>query len=87
MVEQAIADLAPADEEWVVLDEHTIEKPWGWVFFYNSREFATTGDPKYQLVGNAPYIVNRETHELLATGTAEEIDVYIADYEARIGQT
>ena len=86
LVQQAISKMAPADEEWVVLDQYTIEKPWGWVFFYNSREYATTGDPMSQLVGNAPYIVNKETHELFPTGTADEIEVYIADYEATIGR-
>ena len=84
MVEEAIAKLAPVDEEWVILDQYTIEKSWGWVFFYNSREYVKTGDDTYQLIGNAPYIVNRETHELVATGTAEDIEVYIADYEATI---
>ncbi len=84
MVEEAIAKLTPIDEEWAILDQYTIEKPWGWIFFYNSREYAKTGDEKYPLIGNAPYIVNRETHELVATGTAEDIEVYIADYEATI---
>lgn len=84
MVEAAIAEFAPMDDDWVILDQYTIEKPWGWVFFYDSRKYVTTGDPKYQLVGNAPYIVNRETHELVATGTAEAIEVYIAGYEATL---
>jgi hypothetical protein len=43
-----------------------------------------TGDSKYQLIGNAPYIVNRETGELVDTGTAEDIEDYVADYEATL---
>jgi hypothetical protein len=82
MVEEAIAKLTPINEQWVILDQYTIEKPWGWIFFYDSGEYVKTGDGKFQLVGNAPYIVNKETHELVATGTAEDIEVYIADYEA-----
>lgn len=84
MVEKAMSGYAPSDEEWVILDEYTIERPWGWVFFYNSREYATTGDPGSQLFGNAPYMVNKETGEIFDTGTAEEIDVYIARYEATL---
>jgi len=76
----------PDDEEWVIVDDYTIEKPWGWVFFYNSREFVSTGDPQYQLIGNAPYIVNKATGELADTGTAEEIEVYISRYEATLGR-
>jgi len=86
MVEEAIAKLAPIDEEWVILDQYTIEKSWGWVFFYNSREYVSTGDPQYQLIGNAPYIVNKATGELADTGTAEDIEVYISRYEATLGR-
>lgn len=86
MVEEAIARLKPADEEWVILEQCTMEKPWGWVFFYDSREYATTGDPMHQLIGNAPYIVNKETRELVVTGTAEEVEAYIAEYEATLGR-
>lgn len=84
IVEEAISEFMPVDEEWVIVDDYTIEKPWGWVFFYNSREYATTGDPQYQLFGNAPYIVNKETSELSETGTAEDIEVYIARYETTL---
>jgi len=76
----------PFDEEWVILDEHTIEKSWGWVFFYDSRDYTKSGDPTFQVLGNAPYIVNKETGEVVTTGTAEEIDVYIARYEATLGR-
>ena len=86
IVENAISALMPDDEEWVIVDDYTIEKPWGWVFFYNSREFVSTGDPQYQLIGNAPYIVNKATGELADTGTAEEIEVYISRYEATLGR-
>lgn len=84
LVEKVVSKSAPKDEEWVILEHCTIEKPWGWVFFYNSREYVTTGDPIFQLYGNAPYIVNKETGELVSTGTAEGIDDYIARYEATL---
>ena len=86
IVENAISALMPDDEEWVIVDDYTIEKPWGWVFFYNSREYVSTGDPQYQLIGNAPYIVNKATGELADTGTAEDIEVYISRYEATLGR-
>ena len=34
------------------------------------------------LGGNAPFIVNRASGEIIETGTAYEIDRYIKDYEA-----
>src|ERR1700733_1541778 len=59
--------------DWVVLDEHTMERTWGWVFFYNSKSYLETRDFRYALAGNAPYIVNRQTGELRVTGTAYPI--------------
>lgn len=28
----------------VIVDEHTIERPFGWVFFYDGRRHVETGD-------------------------------------------
>jgi hypothetical protein len=67
--------------DWVVLDERTIERTWGWVFFYNSKRYLETREIRYALAGNAPYIVNRYTGALSVTGTAHPIEHYIAEYE------
>jgi hypothetical protein len=36
------------------------------------------------LAGNAPYIVNRHTGEVIVTGTAWPTQKYIDDYESRL---
>ena len=74
----------PNGDDLVVLDEHTIEKPWGWVFFYQSRRFRDTGDFGYLLAGNAPYIVNRHDASIHVTGTAQPIECYIDEYEENL---
>ncbi|AZZ92638.1 hypothetical protein EUZ85_18675 [Hahella sp. KA22] len=68
----------------VVLAEETIERAWGWVFFYQSKAYFETGDFREMLGGNAPIIVNRNTGELYHTGTAHDIDHYIKEYEAAL---
>jgi len=68
----------------VILDDLTIEKEWGWVFFYNTEEYTKSGDIMDTLFGNAPYIVNRNTGELIETGTAYDIEDYIKDYESKL---
>lgn len=65
----------------VVLENKTIEKPWGWVFFYQSRAYVESGDEFEMLVGNAPIIVNRKTGTLMHTGTAHEVGYYLQEYE------
>jgi hypothetical protein len=54
---------------------------WGWVFFYTSERYLKTGDFRYAVAGNAPYIVNRHTGEVRVTGTAYSIEHYIDEYE------
>jgi hypothetical protein len=61
----------------VLLDGKTIEKDFGWVFFYDSREHAETGDLRYALAGNAPVVVTRADGVVHETGTALPLDKYL----------
>ncbi len=71
----------PQDDEIVILDESTIEKDWGWVFFYTSRRWQETRELRYALAGNAPFIVEKKGGKLIPTGTAFPVAQYIANYE------
>ena len=77
----------PADQavELAIIDDETIEKEYGWVFFYQTKDYLKTGSIIDALVGNAPYIVNKYTGELIETGTANPIEEYIAEYESENG--
>ena len=73
---------APSPEDsWEIYDEHTIERKWGWVFFYGSRRFRETGETRYAVAGNAPFIVRRSDGALFVTGTAMPIADYILQFE------
>jgi hypothetical protein len=63
---------------------HTITKPYGWVFFYQSRSFLETQDQREMLLGTPPIIVDRVNGEIVVTGTAKPIEKYLAEYEAEI---
>ncbi len=67
-----------------LLDDVTMKKPYGWVFFYQSKAFIETRDPMQQLAGNAPIIINRFTNDIRCTGTARPIEHYLAEYEATL---
>lgn len=71
----------------VVLDGRTIEREFGWVFFYDSREFVENGEFSARMVGNAPIIVDRRDGSLHESGTALSVGDYIKEYEARRGGT
>lgn len=71
----------PSDDEIVIVDESTIEKDWGWVFFYTSRKWQETQELRYAIAGNAPLIVEKKSGKLFPTGTAFPVEQYIANYE------
>jgi len=63
---------------------HVTEYEFGWMFFYNSREFLETGDDRYSLVGNAPFIVEKTVGRLYVTGTAHDVEHYVQEYRRGI---
>jgi hypothetical protein len=65
----------------VVIDESTIERPWGWIFFYDSAAHIRSGSLDDMVAGNAPVLVERESGRLFLTGTAEDTEHYIALFE------
>ncbi|KIQ26024.1 YrhB domain-containing protein [Xanthomonas campestris] len=84
LVTAQIADIEGAvsdGDALVVLESETIERLWGWMFFYTSRKWHETGDFQYAIAGNAPYIVERQSGKILATGTALPPEQYIEAYE------
>lgn len=85
--DRLVALAPPGDEDsWVVFPEQTLERPFGWVVFWGSRLFAETGDPRFAVAGNAPFIFDRESGALVETGTAFPVEHYIAEYESRRAQ-
>lgn len=65
-----------------ILENETIEKDWGWIFFYQSKVYIESGDFRDMLGGNAPIFIDKKTGKLSYAGTAFGIDHYIKEYEA-----
>ena len=57
-----------------------LEFEFGWVFYFNTKEFVDTGDLDHALGGNAPLIFDRADGELYFAGTAHDLDSYIEEY-------
>ena len=62
-----------------------IERPFGWVFWYNSKKFVETGDERQALLGNHPVLVDRFDCTFHRTGFGD-VDACISRYE-RTGST
>lgn len=56
---KTVAELK-SNEPLKLLEDKTVEKDFGWVFFYNTKRFLETHDRKYMMPGNAPFVVERE---------------------------
>ena len=67
-------------EELAYLDEQTLNKEFGWVFFYTTKKYLETRDFRDSIGGNAPIIIDKHTGKITVTGTAFDIEHYINEY-------
>ena len=71
----------PDRPSMVINRKLTIERKWGWMFFYNLPDNEKSNSLSDQLAGNAPLIVNQNTGEIIVTGTAYCAEHYLSQYE------
>ncbi|MDB4946731.1 MAG: hypothetical protein JWP97_6265 [Labilithrix sp.] len=64
-----------------LVEEMTLEKPYGWVFFYNSRRYVETRDIFQSVAGNGPVVVLAATGEAVRLGSARRPEEEIAAFE------
>jgi len=81
VLERAQRRCAGIPEEIVINDAHTIEKPYGWIFYYNTRRYYETGDIMYKILGRGPVIVIAATGEIIEKGSAYPSEVIIRMFE------
>jgi len=72
---------AARDDELVLLEDETITKDYGWVFFYQSRRFLMTGSLSDRLAGNGPVIVLRGDGSIHQLGGNEPVDAMLESFE------
>lgn len=72
------------EDRCVILKKKTMKRPYGWVFFYQSREYVASGDIMHMVAGNAPILVERVNAEIRVTGTAKPLEEYLKIYESTI---
>jgi hypothetical protein len=81
-IAQAEIDI-PTAGRCVLLREYTISKPYGWVFFYQSRKYVETRNPDEALMGNLPFLIDRFDGRLRYKGRGR-IETFLAEYEATL---
>ncbi|SIN91594.1 YrhB domain-containing protein [Vannielia litorea] len=46
-----------SDHDFVIEEDRTLERTYGWIFFYNTRAFLASGDPNDTMPGTGPIAV------------------------------
>ena len=86
LVSKKLNEMDPTGEPCVVVDSHTIEKPFGWVFFYNTKKFVETGIFRYRLAGNGPVIVNKHNGSVEFCGANRPPLEIVTEYEQKLAK-
>lgn len=68
-----------------LLDDMTITKPYGWVFFYDSKRHMLTGSPLHALGGNGPIVVEKDSGRVTPLDSARAPETEIAAFEQENG--
>lgn len=84
LVSRKFQQMTTPDDPFVVVEEETIEKPYGWIFFYNSKKYIESGQIRFALAGNGPVIVNKRTETVEFCGTNRSVQELIEDYEKKL---
>ena len=69
LVLEHLRKMETPDLPFAINNDKTIERPFGWVFFYNSKKFLETRDMRFRLAGNGPITVNKSNGELTVLGS------------------
>ena len=86
-IAQAAIEKLKSSNPLVIMEEKTVEKDFGWVFFYTTKKYLETHDKKYLVPGNSPLVVDRAngTTHFLSTSVPPNraIDEYEKSWRAR----
>jgi Immunity protein 35 len=81
--EKAVIDLLVKTEKELgiqLLISNVMEKDFGWVFLFDSKEYVETGNNSSRLAGNSPLIFDKLDGKIYITGTSDTLDSYIEQY-------
>ncbi|MFK7048425.1 hypothetical protein FLACOL_01170 [Flavobacterium columnare] len=69
------------DIELLIYPDEIIKKPYGNIYLFDAKEYLLTANPNKQLVGNAPFLVEKKTGRVVRFGTLGTIENQLKDYE------
>lgn len=77
---EAVRKTLPVDSD--ILEEHVIEKEYGWVIFSQTKRYIETEDPMSMTFGSGGTLVEKKTGRLIQFGSAYPTEINLKIYEA-----
>jgi hypothetical protein len=75
---------ANAEKQFSILMERTLEKPFGWIFFYETIRTSNRNSETSQK--NRPLIINKHSTQVIGNSTDQPIESIIKLYEDLLSQ-
>ncbi|WP_445710965.1 hypothetical protein [Flavobacterium sp.] len=69
------------DIEVMIYTDDIIKKPYGNIYYYNSKEYVLTGNFYKSLMGNAPFLVEKKAGRVVQFSTSTILEKEIEAYE------
>jgi hypothetical protein len=67
--------------EKIILNDITAVKLYGNIYHFTSKRYLETNEFKYAIVGNAPFLVEKDTGRIVTFGTANTLEQDLYEYE------
>lgn len=68
-------------DELIIIDEHTIEKDYAWIFSYTSKLYWETNDIIHALAGNSPIFVSKLDGKVATYSSAQSMENMMDEHE------
>lgn len=82
IAKKALTELKPGTE-FVILEDRTLEKDFGWVFLYSPKAFIETKDPRTLVPGAGPLVVLKADGSTQYLSTSVHPDRAVKEFERR----
>ena len=69
-------------EKLALLLDDTLDRDYGWIFFFQTQEWIEAQHFEKMLAGNAPFLVEKVGGKLVQFGTVLPVEDYLRRYEA-----
>ena len=81
VIEYVNSDYHREEDELIIVDEETITKDYGWVFFAVNKKYLESQFFGDMVIGRGPVLFERESESIIPFGTALSAEQYLEQYE------